>query len=166
MERSKNTGERNNLASLYARMGRIDEADAMLAPLVKEQPDSWLVNYNYGYVNYQKKRFDQAELYLDRAIAISPSDASQYTYLGLTYLREGRDSDAAAQLRLALAHDPATEGAHLALGLILEQMGDLTGSRAEFLQELKIHPGLVAARQLSQVEHAIAAKAASSSTPN
>ncbi len=158
MERSRNTGARNNLASVYAKMGRTAEADAMLVPLVQEQPDSWLVNYNFGYVNYQEKRFDLAERYLKHAITLNPSDAGQYTYLGLTYLREGRTADAAGELRTALKHDPSAEGCHLALGLILKGTGDLQGARNEFTLELKNHPSLVAASQLSQVSRAITAE--------
>lgn len=158
MERSRNTGARNNLASLYAKMGRATEADAMLAPLVQEQPNSWLANYNFGYVNYQEKRFDLAERYLLRAIALDPSDASQYTYLGLTYLREGRHADAEAQLRAALQHDPSAEGCHLALGLIFKEKGDLQGAKNEFMLEMKAHPSLVAANQLSVVSTAITAQ--------
>jgi len=166
LQQSKNTGARNNLANLYARMGRTDEADAMLTSLVQEEPDSWLVNYNYGFVNYQKRRFDLAERYLRHAIALDPSDAGQYTYLGLTYLREGRPGDATTQLRLALARDPSAEGCHLALGFILEQMGDLQGAKAEFVQELKYHPSMVAANQLAHVYSAITANDAANPPAN
>jgi tetratricopeptide (TPR) repeat protein len=139
--RSKNFGARNNLASEYARRGRFEEANVVLQPLVKELPDSWMVNYNFGYVNYRLKHLDLAEEYLRRAIAIDPRNGDEFTYLGLTYSREGRADEAAAELSQAIERDPGAAGNHLGLGMIRMQQHDMNAAKAEFVEELKRHPG-------------------------
>jgi tetratricopeptide (TPR) repeat protein len=136
----RNTMARNNLAGQYAARGRFEEAAAIFRAIVVERPDFWLANYNFGYVNYRLKRFDLAEMFLLRAVAINPLDADEYAYLGLTCFRQGRLKEAEAHLRSAIARKPGREGYHLALGAIHLQEGDLPAARAEFLEELKYHP--------------------------
>jgi tetratricopeptide (TPR) repeat protein len=153
----RNTMARNNLASQFAERGRLEEAAAIFGGIVLDRPDFWLANYNLGYVNYCLKRLDAAETFLRRAIVINPLDADQYSYLGMTYYREGRLPEAATQLRLAIARKPAGAGYHIALGMVLLQQGDRNAAKAAFLEELRYHPdSQPASQQLALVEQALA----------
>jgi len=148
----------NNLAVQYVERGRLEEAGRIFEAILADRPDFWLANYNYGNLSYRLQRYDRAEQYLHRAIALNPRDADAYVYLGLTYLRENRLQEAAAKFRDAIARKPEGEGLHLALGVILLQQGDREGARTEFVTELKYHPESAAARTQwglleSQLEH-------------
>lgn len=156
----KNTMGRNNLASEYAAEGRYQDASDVLKPLLKDRPDMWLANYNYGYVNYRLGNFILADKYLHRAILIDPKDADQYVYLGTTYFKEGRLQDAAEQLRQGIARRPDGAGYHLVLGLILLKEGNLPSAREEMVTELSNHPESGAARaELQAIDKQLAATA-------
>ena len=65
--------------------------------------------------------------------------------------------DADWNLRLAIARKPAGAGYHMALGLVLLQLGDRNAANAAFLEELRYHPDSQPARQqLALLEQALA----------
>jgi protein O-mannosyl-transferase len=158
VERSpKNTIARNNLAAELVKQDRLDEAAPIFQAVLLDRPDYWLANYNFGYLNYRLKRFDMAQDYLRRAIALNDADSDEHAYLGLTYFHEGQFSDAADELRKAIAIKPAGTGYHITLALVLLQLHDLEGARSECLEELAYHPDNSAARgELELLEQEIA----------
>ena len=165
LQTSNNIGARINLASEYAKHDRLQEAADLLNPVAAQAPDNWLASYNLGYVNYRLKNTDLAERSLLRAIALDPTDANQYSILGLVDLREGKLDDASERFHQALSRDPSLEGCHLALGLILIGR-DPQAAQAEFLQELKNHPDdLVALQQLNAVTKALSLTSANVQPP-
>ena len=131
---------RNNLASEYVAEGRDEDATIMLKALLADHPGMWLANYNYGYVNYRLGNLSLAERYLRRAMEIDARDSYQYLFLGTTYLKEARLSEAAEQLRQAIARQPDGGGYHFTLGMIELQQGNVAAARAEMQEELKYHP--------------------------
>ena len=141
-----NTMGRNNLASEYAALGRYQDASDVLGALLKDHPNMWLANYNYGYVNYRMGNFVLADEFLQRAIQIDPKDADQYVYLGTSYFKQGRLEDADAALRQGIARRPDGNGYHLVLGLVLLREGNLSAARAEVATEVSDHPESGAAR--------------------
>jgi protein O-mannosyl-transferase len=151
---STNTMARINLASEYATRGRLEEAQKLLEPVVRERPDYWLANYNLGYVDYRLKNLDAAAPLLDRAIALNPRDADARLYRGLISLRKNQFAEATELLQKAIALNPGGEGYHFALGVVLMQ-GNREGAQSEFRQELKYHPtnGL-AKMQIDRMEKA------------
>jgi protein O-mannosyl-transferase len=153
-QNSTNTMARINLASEYATRGRLEEAQQLLEPVVRERPDYWLANYNLGYVDYRLKNLDAAAQLLDRAIALNPGDGDARLYRGLICLRKNQFAEATALLQKAIALNPGGEGYHFALGVVLMQ-GNREGAKSEFRQELKYHPtnGL-AKMQIDRMEKA------------
>ncbi len=148
---------RNNLAAEFVRQGRLDEAVPIFQSVLLDRPDYWLANYNFGYLNYRLKRFDQAQDYLLRAIALNPNDADEHAYLGLTYFHENKFAEAAGELRKAISIKPAGTGYHITLALVLLQLHDLDGARSECLEELAYHPDNQAARgELDLIEQQLA----------
>jgi len=149
----QNTIAQNNYGSELIKRGELAEAEPVFQDVLRERPDYWLANYNFGYLNYRLKRFDAAGDYLRRAIGLNPSDADEYAYLGLTDYHENRFADAAAELRKAIAIKPAGTGYHVALALVLAEMGDFESARAECLEELAYHPENAAAHsELAKLE--------------
>jgi protein O-mannosyl-transferase len=149
----QNTIAQNNYGSELIKRGQLAEAEPIFQGVLRERPDYWLANYNFGYLNYRLKRFDVAADYLQRAIGLNPSDPDEYAYLGLTDYHENRFAESAAELRKAIAIKPAGAGYHVALALVLVEMQDFEGARSECLEELAYHPGNAAARaELSRLE--------------
>jgi len=143
----KNALARNNLASEYAGRGRYLEAIEILKPLVKDRPDLWLANYNYGYANYKLSNLPLAEEYLQRSIAIDPANSDQYVYLGTTYFKENRLQEAAHQIQEGIARRPDQIGYHFALGIVYLKMNQLAAAKEEMQKELQFHPENGAARE-------------------
>ncbi|HWZ96853.1 MAG TPA: tetratricopeptide repeat protein [Candidatus Dormibacteraeota bacterium] len=142
----KNSFARNNLASEYAARGHFLEANEVLKTLTVDRPDLWLANYNFGYSNYRLGNLDVAEEFLRRAIDIDPSDPDQYVYLGFTYYKENRLSDALNQIRLGIARKPDGLGYHYGLGMVYQKLGQLGAAKDEMTQELRFHPENTAAQ--------------------
>ena len=141
---------RNNLASEYAGRGRYLEAIEILKPLIKERPELWLANYNYGYANYKLGNLSLAEEFLQRSIAIDPANSDQYVYLGTTYFRENRLQEASHQIQLGIARRPDKVGYHFALGIVYLKMNQLGAAKEEMQKELQYHPENTAAQEQIQ----------------
>jgi protein O-mannosyl-transferase len=146
-----NTMARNNLATEYVSAGRYAEASEILKSVLKDRPEMWLANYNYGYVNYRLGNLSVAEEYFCRAIRIDSSDPDQYIYLGTTYLKEGRLAAAAEQVHRGIRRKPDGMGYHLVLGIIELQQGYLSSAREEMQKELAYHPESTGARAQLQI---------------
>jgi hypothetical protein len=158
VERSpKNTIARNNLAAEFVKQNRLDDAEPLFQAVLQDRPEYWLANYNYGYLNYRVKRFELAEDYLKRAIALNSADPDGHAYLGLTYYHENRFAEAAAELRTSISSKPSGTGYHIALAIVLLQLHDFEGARSECLEELAYHPDNSAARgELELIEQLLA----------
>jgi hypothetical protein len=146
----KNTLARNNLASEYLSRGRYLEAIEILKPLLKDHPDMWLANYNFGYANYKLGNLPLAEEYFQRSIAIDPANSDQYVYLGTTYFKENRFFEASHQIQEGIARRPDEIGYHFALGIVYSKTNQLGLAKEEMLKELHYHPENTAARDQIQ----------------
>lgn len=154
----KNTIAENNLGGALVSNGRYAEGAELLQSALASRPEMWLANYNFAYLNYRVGRFSVAEDYYGRAIRIDPSDPDEHVYLGITYFKESRLTEAAAQVRQGIARRPDGVGYHAALGVIEQQQGNLASARNDMLAELKYHPDNGAARtQLQTIESQLTA---------
>jgi tetratricopeptide (TPR) repeat protein len=154
----KNALAANNLASEYAARGHYLEAIEILKPLVKERPDFWLPNYNYGYANYKLGNLPIAEEFLERSIAIDPANSDQYVYLGTTYFKENRLFEASRQIQEGIARRPDQVGYHFALGIVYLKMNQLGRAKGEMQKELQYHPENTAAKaQIEAIDKQMAA---------
>lgn len=69
---------------MLARMGRLDEAAAMIQKAQELDPFSPVITLNVGVIALQKKQYDKAMLLFNKAIELDPSFAPAYIYSGLT----------------------------------------------------------------------------------
>ena len=88
---------------------------------------------------------------------IDPSRPDGFFYLGLTKLKLGDVSGAAADVQRAVIIRPDADHYHFALGVIFKLQGNLQGALSEFHQELDLAPDNASARQ--QAEEIEAAQA-------
>jgi tetratricopeptide (TPR) repeat protein len=133
--------------------GYYGSAIKLYEQVLARDPAFWLANYQLGYTYFRLGKFDEAEEYLNRAIAISSTRPDPFLYLGLTRLERGRLGAAAEALWQAIRIRPEGEGYHLALGTVLELQGDFAGALAAFRRELALNPKQQAARdKITQID--------------
>ncbi|WP_455382348.1 tetratricopeptide repeat protein [Salinispira pacifica] len=132
---------RINLAELYLKEGRTDEAVPILEELASavtpksDQADAAIVFHDLGTAYARKARYDDAIAYLNRALATNvelkriPEQASNHYMLASVYSRQGEFDRAAAEIDAALELDkkwensPAIAEDLYAAGRIAERSG-------------------------------------------
>jgi tetratricopeptide (TPR) repeat protein len=144
----------SNYAIVLAEDGQYAPAVDRFLDVVNRYPYYWNATFNLALTYYKMAKLTEAENYFLRAIRIDPGKPSEYFYLGMTRLKEGRAPDAITAMRHALELRPNGFAYHLALGLILKTQGDRSGALGEFQQELANNPDEAAARaQIEEIEN-------------
>ncbi|MBI9107624.1 MAG: tetratricopeptide repeat protein [Spirochaetales bacterium] len=93
----------------------------MLARTVN--PDEFVINYNLGYLEFMRKNYEKAAIFLNQAKNQKSDDASTYKYLGLSLHKMNRYNDAVDALRKAIDLDPESKEMMFALGESLFNLG-------------------------------------------
>ena len=135
-----------NLANEFANLGHYDRALPLYWSALKNDPSSWLSNYNLGYACYRTGRFPEAEDYLQRAIQIDDKDPDQFIYLARTQMEQGKLTLAAQNAERALQRGPLSPGFHFVLAKILEASGERARAIGEYQAEVAAHPDNTLAR--------------------
>ncbi len=146
-----------NVASLLGSQGHLDEAIKMYQEIWPKQPDNWDVNYNLGYAYYLTGKLTEADRYLSRAVEIDASRPDGFFYLGLTKLKLGDVSAAAANVQRAVIIRPDADHYHFALGVIFKLQGNLPAALSEFHQEMDLDSNNTTARQQAEEIEALLA---------
>ena len=102
-----------------------------------------------GYALYMTGRYDKAQQYLARSIALNPFPDALY-YLGLASTQMKQYENAESALREAVKRDPGAPGYDFALGMALKEQGKLGPALQSFRAELGHNPQDPGAR--AQVE--------------
>ena len=136
-----------DVAGLLGNKGHVEEAIKILEGIARTEPDNWDINYNLGYAYYLTGKLPEAEQYLSRAVVLDDARPDAFFYLGLTKLKMGDASSAAADVQRAILIRPDTVHYHFALGVIFRLQGNLPGALSEFQQEMDIDPDNASARQ-------------------
>ncbi|MFN0104193.1 MAG: tetratricopeptide repeat protein [Bryobacteraceae bacterium] len=108
-----------NLISLYARLGRPENAEAAYRNAIALEPKNAEAHYNFGVLCAQTERFKEARMAFQSAVAIDPAHAEALDNLGALIETTGAWDSAAALYRRALAAKPGLRLAHYHLGRIL-----------------------------------------------
>ena len=131
---------------LYARAlaaesnGDNQQMEDDLAQLLTAEPDNAHALNALGYhLVVNNKRLDDAQTYLEKAIALQPDDAAITDSLGWLRFRQGRLAEAKELLNQAYAIFPDGEiAAHL--GEVLWMMGDTNEARSVWNKALESEP--------------------------
>jgi TolB-like protein/Flp pilus assembly protein TadD len=118
---------------LLRALGRNDEAAAMVFKAHEIDPMSSVINVNVSRV-YQMQNKTEASIENSlKLIELDPNFAPAYQYLGLSYLKQGRDAEAITALKKAAELSGGS-------GLTLSDLGygyAATGNQAEALKIIK-----------------------------
>jgi tetratricopeptide (TPR) repeat protein len=134
-----------NHGNVLSELGRHEEAVKQLRQALLIKPNSAQNQFNLANALVKAKRLDEAARAFAAALAVEPDfpEALQ-NYANL--LRElGRQTEAAAMLRRAIALDPADASLRIALGIALEEAGDLAGAGTAFGEALALDATATAA---------------------
>ena len=82
------------------RQGRAEEAVAPLDAAARRHPDSFRAQLELGCVQLALDRLEEAAAHLQRAVVMDPRGARAHLLLAKVYQRQGKDREAAEQLRL------------------------------------------------------------------
>ncbi|MFN2507490.1 MAG: tetratricopeptide repeat protein [Chthoniobacterales bacterium] len=132
-----------------ARDKRYKEALAMYEKAVVLNPSRARPHVSMATVYQEIKRWDDAFVALDRALAMEPSYPVALYHFGRTAASSGLQLDRgekylrsylAMPLRKPELEYPPLASAHFRLGWILERKGDVDGARAEYEEVLSIDP--------------------------
>jgi tetratricopeptide (TPR) repeat protein len=134
------------LGVAYERLGRLSDAEAVYAGLLRRKPEYPDALWRLGDVRWAQGRSDDAARLWERTLAAAPAHAQAMTDLGIARYARGDLSGAEALWIRATEADPRAAGPWLSLGSLYEQRGDLARARAawrEFLDRARygVYPG-------------------------
>lgn len=130
-----------NLGTLYARLGRVREAEDSLRTALRLDPRFVPALINLADLYRSEGRDDQGETLLRQAITIAPDSAEASHSLGLLLVRQRRSEEALAFLRQAVSLQPGIARYGYVYGLALHARGDIAAARAVLEQVLERSPG-------------------------
>jgi tetratricopeptide (TPR) repeat protein len=99
------------------RAGRLDEAAAGFATIVKDSPEFAEAYFNLGLVREEQGRNEAALTCLDKALALKPRLRGANLFLGIAEYRLNRMDRAIGALRRETANYPSDAGAWMWLGV-------------------------------------------------
>jgi membrane associated rhomboid family serine protease/Flp pilus assembly protein TadD len=118
-----------------------------------------------GAAYLQKKQYDVAASYYQKALQLNPNDFAARNGLGLLLIRSGRLDDARQQLEEAVKLNPKADAAWLELGLLWQRQGNYQNAAACLQRAVDINPNVapvqfalgISQMSLRQFDAAIAA---------
>jgi len=133
------------LAAVYEAQGKVAEAGAVYARLLRENPDLPIVHYLAAWFAYRQGRLADAGKEMEQATKLAPAFSLAWSDLGYFYDLQGDLAAAKAAHERALTLMPANVHALLGLGAIALQRGDAAQALAHFQEALRQQPEYVKA---------------------
>jgi Flp pilus assembly protein TadD len=121
-----------DLALLYDRTGRSNEARKEYQIAIQLQPDNAAALNNLAYLDAEEGiDLDQALAHAQRAQQRMPDDPNVQDTLALVYIRKNLTNDGVRMLRDLVTRNPDNAAFHLHLALALYQKGDRPWAKRE-----------------------------------
>ncbi len=132
--------ERLAAAAALHRQGRLAEAEAAYAALLRESPNDADALHLLGVVAYQRGDHERAIELIRRALKRGGSGPRFHVNLGAAYRASGQLGKAAEQYRIALRLDPCSADAHNNLGNVLKLTGDADAALSHLRKAQELAP--------------------------
>jgi tetratricopeptide (TPR) repeat protein len=136
-----------------AALGQFAEAEENLQKAIALEPAEPSFHYDYGYVLYQQKKYDQSVPVLKRAVELDGENLMARYLLGKAYVichgslhidKFGELS--LEQFKFIAEKNPRFPTVHLHMGMIYANAGDQDKALQELTTELELYPRNVQAR--------------------
>lgn len=123
------------------RLNRLEEAYKGLAVARTIKTDSFEVNFNLGYLEYQRKQYEKAIGLLKQAVAQNGEHALSFRYLGHAYFKVKQYRESLTALRRAIDLEPDDKESLFAMAEGYYELGNLDQSLKLF-SHLRTDPQL------------------------
>jgi Flp pilus assembly protein TadD len=133
-----------NMGVKLAGRGNFPEAEKTFRQAIKLEPNYAQAYNNLGLMLYRQRRLSEAEVYLERAIALN-RDPDAYNNLALVFMDTNRLDKAEACLHQAVKAKPKAPEIYNNLGLVLEDAQRLKEAENAYRQAIKLNPDYVEA---------------------
>lgn len=130
-------------ATVYHKLGLLDEALADLDRAVELDPKNPRLRNNRGFLRLSKQQFVEALADFEEANRLAPQYASAYNNRGLVEIAQGRFRQALVDLDKALERDPNYVDAYNNRGFAYLQLGRLDRALSDFNQAIELNPQYV-----------------------
>lgn len=105
-----------------------------------------------GYNSYEVKEYDNAILYLQKAIELNPQSSGVYYNMGLVYSDKGNIDKAIQLYEKAIEQNPQDYRAYINLGLVYSQKGNLDKAIQLYEKAIELNPqNSIAYQNMGQV---------------
>ncbi len=139
-----------NLADIYRKLGRIEDAHALLDRLETQYGNLPRFHTARAVLFIGESRADEAETESRKAIAIDPNDERAYDVLARALVVKREWQDAETAIRKSIELDDGTIGKTVVLGEILLGQKRLAEARECYARVLQVEPAHAHARQRLQ----------------
>jgi tetratricopeptide (TPR) repeat protein len=129
-----------NLANLYRRRGRPEEAEQRYRTALTLRPDSADVYVGLGGALSEQGRLEEAEEAYRAALKLNPDYVLVHEGLGNVMVKQGRLEEAVREYQTALRINPALIQARNSLGITEADLGRYDAAIREFQTALKHQP--------------------------
>jgi tetratricopeptide (TPR) repeat protein len=142
------------LANLYLNSGQLARARDRLEAALRAYPGLMPARYDLARVSNQEGNYDAAVAAFQAAVDQDPNRAEGLTHFAGFYLTLGHRAEARARAEAALAINPDTGGAHIIMGQLLLEEGNLEGALQHFQIAVRTNPRMepVAAKHIAEIE--------------
>jgi tetratricopeptide (TPR) repeat protein len=127
------------VAEIYRRSGRLEEAERFYQWLARRQPQLWMHDYRLGTIQIAQERYSRAAETLRRVIARAPTDGDSYIALGLALVRAGHLQEAVSTFEQATHYEPYNPALYTNLGAAYAYLGDLEQAQSALERSLQLH---------------------------
>ena len=114
--------------------------------VTRVRPAYWAAHYNAGLALLDAKRFDEARVFLERAIALKPDEPNVLDALGRSYDGKGETSSAVTSFRRAIDINPEMFESYNNLGAVYFKNKDYALAETNFAAALRLKPEASASR--------------------
>lgn len=139
---------RTHYAHRLVQQGDYGHALLMLQQMLRERPNSYLVNLNLGRLLYLLHLYPASEHYLEYSRKLSPQLPGSYFDMALLDLQTNRLPQAEGNLKHAISLCPYEPMFHFALGTVLARQGDCSRARPQFATVLAYNPEFPKVREM------------------
>src|ERR1043166_9645768 len=128
------------LAFTYSEMKRLDEALGAAQRSVAAQPDSYYGYLALGYVQSVRHEYASAEATYRKAVSLAPQPVLVlHTELARILSEQRKYREALVEAKKAVTVDPKDYSARFQNALLMQKMGQLVPSAAEYLEAIKLN---------------------------
>ena len=130
----------NTLSTAYARVGRDDEAFALVKRGLSINPDFYPFHLNIAGHYRQRRELDEALHHIERAIALNPSLGNAHVQRGRLLIGLGRHDEATTALKTALQFEPEQPATLLYLGMAEGQRNQWSQAIEHLKRAIRLDP--------------------------